>query len=220
MTGKGHFLSFIASLARDITTCAKRGGAGTKASIRAILTQGSKQQNITSVEVCPELREKVLDLSHLSLSMEVGYLHPSSVEIGTWGAENAKRKFMEWGLLLPPGEAARHYSGYLRTQSLQAQVQISPSLRSGSTSHSSTWVFLFPDTYHAPALLRAQRRDGILYTEFDLSDVILLLTSSKTKLRKWQAQSPCNARNAETIRKCSSLPRTHASWSQSMQVER
>lgn len=83
MTGKGHFLSFIASLARDITTCAKRGGEGTKASIRAILTQGGKQENITSVEVCPELREKVLDLSHLSLSMEVGYLHPSSVEIGT-----------------------------------------------------------------------------------------------------------------------------------------
>lgn len=39
MTRKGHFLSFIASLARDLTVCAKGVGKGTKAPIRAIMTE-------------------------------------------------------------------------------------------------------------------------------------------------------------------------------------
>lgn len=71
-------------------------------------------------------RKGTQDLCHLSLSMEVGFLPPSSVKIGTQEAENAtRRKFMERGFLLPPGEAARHSSRHLRTQNLKAQVQIS-----------------------------------------------------------------------------------------------
>lgn len=124
MTGKGHFLSFIASLATDRTTGAKGGGEGTKASIRAILTQrGIQQQNIMSVNACPELREKGDPGSFPSLTEHgSGLSSPFGCEV----AENAtRRKFVEWGFLLPPGEAARHNSRHLRTQNLKTQVQIS-----------------------------------------------------------------------------------------------
>lgn len=124
MTRKGHFLSFIASLARDRTTSAKGGGEGAKASI-----WHKEAYNKTShwwMLVQSSERKGTQDLCHLSLSMEVGYLLPSGVKIGTREAENAsRRKFMEWGFLLPPGEAARHSSRHSRTQNLKAQVQIS-----------------------------------------------------------------------------------------------
>lgn len=84
MTGKGHFLSFIASLATDRTTGAKGGGEGTKASIRAMLTQrGIQQQNITSVNACPELREKGDPGSFPSLTEHgSGLSSPFQCEVG------------------------------------------------------------------------------------------------------------------------------------------
>lgn len=99
LTGKGHF--YIALLARNITACDK-WGEGTKAFIHVIMShhdnkiarpgkfiQGSEKWGLGSV--------------FLSLSMEVGNLHPS-------GASYSLQKKLQV---------------FLRTQSLQIQVPIS-----------------------------------------------------------------------------------------------
>lgn len=107
--------------------------------------------------------------------------------------------FMEWGFLLPPGKAARHSSGHLRTQNLKAQVQISTLLK--DQCHMSV-----PSHPSCPNAADSREETDSLCTEFDTD---MTLTASMTKLEKCQAQSPCKARNAETIRRCGSLLRTH-----------
>lgn len=65
-------------------------------------------------------------------------------------------------------------------------------------------IWAFPHTHHAPTLRTAEKR---LCTEFDTD---MTFTVSMTKLWTCLAQSPRKARNAETIRRCSSLLRTHS----------
>lgn len=209
MTGKGHFLSFIASLARDRTTGAKGGGEGTKASIRAILTQrGIQQQNITSVNACLELREKGDPGSFPSLTEHgSGLSLPFRCDMGPREAENATgRKFVEWEFLLPPGEAARHSSRHLGTQNLKTQVQISTLLE--DQCHMSV-----PSHPSCPNTADSRR------------DSALNLTQIRLLLHLWQSSE--NAKHS--LRAKQEMQRQlegavpyweHTPWSQTMLVER
>lgn len=212
MTGKGHFLSFIASLATDRTTSAKGGGEGTKASIRAILTQrGIQQQNIMSVNACPELREKGDPGSFPSLTeYGSGLSSPFGCEVEPREAENAtRRKFVEWGFLLPPGEAARHNSRHLRTQNLKTQVQISTLLEDqchmSVPSHPSC-----PNTADTEKRLKA--------SALNLTQIWLLLHRSQSSEN---AKHSLHAKQEMQRQVEGAVPYwEHTPWSQTMQVER
>lgn len=163
MTGKGHFLSFIASLARDRTTGAKGGGEGTKASIRAILTQrGIQQQNITSVNACLELRRRgTQDLSHLSLSMEVGYRCPSGV---IW--DHGRQK-------MPLGENSWNGSSCCLQEKLQGTAAGTLGHRiwrhkfKSPPSLKISVIWAFPHTHHAPTLRTAEETLHWIWHRYD-----------------------------------------------------
>lgn len=105
MTRKGHFLSFIASLAWDRTVCAKGVGEGPKHPPKSPWHKESLQQNSMSMRVYPGLREMGPQICLiLSLNMEVGNLHLSGAscslqkklqgrEVGTSGPRVCRSKF-------------------------------------------------------------------------------------------------------------------------------